>query len=157
MQINNLIPKTKNKKTMIVGRGGKRGKTSGRGGKGQTARAGNKRRPEVRDFIKRVPKLRGRGKNSNKSIQTKAFVINLDAIEEMYKSGDVVSIKTLTEKKAVVTFQGKMPTVKILGNGEITKKLTIEGLKISKLGHNETVGEFILRATHEHFRRAGVD
>ena len=53
MQIHTLIPKTKNTKTMIVGRGGKRGKTSGRGGKGQTARAGNKRRPELRDFIKK--------------------------------------------------------------------------------------------------------
>ncbi|MDO8430488.1 MAG: 50S ribosomal protein L15, partial [Candidatus Taylorbacteria bacterium] len=40
MQFHNLIPKTKNKKAMLVGRGGKRGKTSGRGGKGQTARAG---------------------------------------------------------------------------------------------------------------------
>jgi ribosomal protein L15 len=71
MQLNNLIPKTKNKKTMIVGRGGKRGKTSGRGGKGQTARAGNKRRPEIRDFIKRIPKLRGRGKQGLRSIQNK--------------------------------------------------------------------------------------
>src|SRR4051812_6762236 len=102
MQINTLKPRTKNKKTMIVGRGGKRGKTSGRGGKGQTARAGNKRRPEVRDFIKRVPKLRGRGKNSNKSIQDKSFVINIDAIAEIFNTGDVVSPKTLLEKKAVV-------------------------------------------------------
>lgn len=117
---------------MIVGRGGKRGKTSGRGGKGQTARAGNKRRPEVRDFIKRVPKLRGRGKNSNKSIQDKHFVINLDAIQEIFNTGDVVSMKTLAEKKAIVTFQGKFPSVKILGNGELTKKISIEGLKISK-------------------------
>jgi ribosomal protein L15 len=37
-------------------------------------------------------------------------------------------LKTLVEKKAIVTFQGKLPFVKILGNGEITKKLTIEGL-----------------------------
>ena len=43
----------------MVGRGGKHAKTSGRGGKGQTARAGNKRRPELRDVIKRLPKNRG--------------------------------------------------------------------------------------------------
>ncbi|MEK7569526.1 MAG: hypothetical protein AAB500_01380 [Patescibacteria group bacterium] len=43
----------------IVGRGGKHAKTSGRGGKGQTARAGNKRRPELRDIIKKLPKNRG--------------------------------------------------------------------------------------------------
>jgi len=43
----------------MVGRGGKHAKTSGRGGKGQTARAGNKRRPELRDIIKKLPKNRG--------------------------------------------------------------------------------------------------
>ena len=47
------------KKDRLVGRGGKHAKTSGRGGKGQTARAGNKRRPELRDIIKKLPKNRG--------------------------------------------------------------------------------------------------
>jgi large subunit ribosomal protein L15 len=56
---------------MIVARGGKRGKTAGRGTKGQKARAGHKIRPEIRDVIKRIPKMRGRGKNSNLSIQEK--------------------------------------------------------------------------------------
>ena len=51
MQIHTLKRNTSNKKARQVGRGGKRGKTSGRGGKGQTARAGNKRRPELRDMI----------------------------------------------------------------------------------------------------------
>ena len=59
MQIHNLQRIHKNKKDRIVGRGGKHAKTSGRGGKGQTARAGNKRRPELRDIIKKLPKNRG--------------------------------------------------------------------------------------------------
>ena len=59
MQIHNLKRKNKNKKDRLVGRGGKHAKTSGRGGKGQTARAGNKRRPELRDIIKKLPKNRG--------------------------------------------------------------------------------------------------
>jgi len=59
MQIHNLKRKHKNKKDRLVGRGGKHAKTSGRGGKGQTARAGNKRRPELRDIIKKLPKKRG--------------------------------------------------------------------------------------------------
>jgi ribosomal protein L15 len=59
MQIHNLKRIHKNKKDRIVGRGGKHAKTSGRGGKGQTARAGNKRRPELRDIIKKLPKNRG--------------------------------------------------------------------------------------------------
>ncbi len=59
MQIHNLKRLHKNKKDRLVGRGGKHAKTSGRGGKGQTARAGNKRRPELRDIIKKLPKNRG--------------------------------------------------------------------------------------------------
>src|SRR3989344_5255813 len=59
MQIHNLKRQHKNKRDRMVGRGGKHAKTSGRGGKGQTARAGNKRRPELRDVIKRLPKNRG--------------------------------------------------------------------------------------------------
>lgn len=59
MQINELKRTHKNKKERLLGRGGKHAKTSGRGGKGQTARAGNKRRPEMRDIIKKLPKLRG--------------------------------------------------------------------------------------------------
>lgn len=59
MQIHDVQRKHKNKKDRIVGRGGKHAKTSGRGGKGQTARAGNKRRPELRDIIKKLPKQRG--------------------------------------------------------------------------------------------------
>lgn len=67
MQINELKRTHKNKKDRIVGRGGKHAKTSGRGGKGQTARAGNKRRPELRDIIKKLPKLRGYRFNSRKA------------------------------------------------------------------------------------------
>ena len=69
MQINNLKRLHKNKKDRIVGRGGKHAKTSGRGGKGQTARAGNKRRPELRDIIKKLPKNRGyRFKSINRTV-----------------------------------------------------------------------------------------
>lgn len=71
MQFHSLKRRTKNKKARQVGRGGTRGKTAGRGTKGQNARAGRKKRPELRDIIKRVPKLRGRGVSSLKSFQTK--------------------------------------------------------------------------------------
>ena len=132
MQINNLIPKTKNKKTMLVGRGGKRGKTSGRGGKGQTARAGNKKRPELRDFIKRIPKLRGRGVNQNKSIETRPVIVNLDVIEAVFETGSIISPATLIEKNTIATIDGRIPMVKILGAGDVTKKFTIENCVISK-------------------------
>lgn len=76
MQIHNLKRQHKNKKDRLVGRGGKHAKTSGRGGKGQTARAGNKRRPELRDIIKKLPKNRG---YQFKSIQ-KVFVVEKDKL-----------------------------------------------------------------------------
>ncbi|MFA6353703.1 MAG: hypothetical protein WCW93_02115 [Candidatus Paceibacterota bacterium] len=76
MQIHNLKRKHKNKKDRLVGRGGKHAKTSGRGGKGQTARAGNKRRPELRDIIKKLPKNRG---YQFKSIQ-KVFILGKDKL-----------------------------------------------------------------------------
>lgn len=117
---------------MLVGRGGKRGKTSGRGGKGQTARAGHKSRPELRDFIKRIPKLRGRGVNQNKSPNEKPVVVNLDAIEAVFESGSVISPATLIAKKTISTQDGRIPQVKILGAGDITKKFTIESCLISK-------------------------
>jgi large subunit ribosomal protein L15 len=132
MQINNLIPKTKNKKAILVGRGGKRGKTSGRGGKGQTARAGNKKRPELRDFIKRIPKLRGRGVNQNKSIDTKPVIVNLDVIEAVFETGSIVSPATLIERNTISLIDGRIPMVKILGSGDITKKFNIENCLISE-------------------------
>ncbi len=132
MQTHNLIPKTKNKKTMIVARGGKRGKTSGRGGKGQTARAGNKRRPELRDFIKRIPKLRGRGVNPHKSIETKPLAINLGVIDAVAKAGSIITPKTLIEMKVISTFEGKIPRVKILAGGDISKKISVENCIVSK-------------------------
>ena len=76
MQIHNLKRTHKNKKDRIVGRGGKHAKTSGRGGKGQTARAGNKRRPELRDIIKKLPKNRG---YRFKSV-AKAFILKKDKL-----------------------------------------------------------------------------
>lgn len=76
MQIHDLKRTHKNKKDRIVGRGGKHAKTAGRGGKGQTARAGNKRRPELRDIIKKLPKLRGYKFNS----VTKIIVVKQDTL-----------------------------------------------------------------------------
>ena len=132
MQINQIKRIHPNKKRMIVARGGKRGKTSGRGGKGQSARAGNKRRPEWRDIIKRLPKLRGRGKNSNKPFAIRAEVINLDIIESNFNAGELVTPTTLVEKGVLSTYSGNLPKVKILGQGDLTKSVTISGCEASE-------------------------
>ncbi len=131
MQFHQLKRIHKNKKRMTVARGGKRGKTSGRGGKGQSARAGNKRRPEWRDIIKRLPKLRGRGVNSNKPVEDAYKVINVSLIEAAYGAGDMVTPTTLIEKGLVVTYSGNVPPIKILGDGEITKAVKVSGCAIS--------------------------
>ncbi len=127
MRIHELKRKTKNKKTHIIGRGGTRGKTSGRGGKGQTARAGHKARPEMRDFIKKLPKLRG---YSFKTIQEKPIVINLGDLE-VFENNAKVNPRTLVEKGLVEMSKGKNPRVKVLSMGEITKKLIISNILVS--------------------------
>lgn len=132
MQLHTIKRVNENKKRMTVGRGGKRGKTAGRGTKGQNARAGRKKRPEVRDFIKRLPKLRGHGKNSNLTIQDKPVIINLRNLETAFKAGETVSPETLVEKKVISLYKGNLPEVKILSVGEITKKITIEDCKVSE-------------------------
>lgn len=131
MQLHNLKRRTPNKKKSYVGRGGKRGKTSGKGTKGQNSRAGRKKRPEMRDIIKKIPKLRGRGKNSFLSIQEKPVVINLDVIEKAVKAGDAVSPQYFVEKGLLSKSKGLFPKVKILGNGEITKKIAISDCLVS--------------------------
>lgn len=131
MQTHNLKRVSPNKRSVQVGRGGKRGKTSGRGGKGQTARAGHKIRPEIRDMIKRIPKLRGRGKNIFQSFQQKSLPINLVLIEKHFGDGDQVTPKTLSEKGLVRGNKGSELLVKVLANGEITKKLAFSGCTFS--------------------------
>lgn len=131
MQINNLKRKTKNKKSVQVGRGGTRGKTSGRGTKGQLARSGRKLRPELRDIIKKLPKLRGRGKNSLLSIQTKPQIVTLADIEVNFNAGDNVSPSALLSKGIIKLYKGKKESVKILATGELTKKVTILNCIIS--------------------------
>ncbi len=117
-------------KSAQVGRGGKRGKTSGRGTKGQKARAGHKIRPEIRDMIKRLPKLRGRGKSTFKSFAEKPLAINLSSLSA-FASGDKVTPSTLIEKGVISSYKGRVPAVKILGNGEISAKLTFVDCTVS--------------------------
>ena len=134
MQLHSLSPRTKNRKNPPVGRGGKRGKTSGRGGKGQTARAGHKIRPEVRDLIKKLPKRRGHGKNRARTVRTNRIpvsAVNLDALELNYKAGETVSPASLVARGLVRRAKGRAPVVKILGTGELTKALVVKGCTLS--------------------------
>ena len=131
MQSNTLKAKTKRKTSQQVGRGGTRGKTSGRGTKGQNARSGRKKRPELRDFIKRFPKLRGRGVSSFKSREVKPLAVNLSLIEKHFAAGETVNQASLVAKKIINLKKSADVTVKILGTGEISKKLSFDGVEVS--------------------------
>lgn len=134
MQLHELKPKTKGKSAKRIGRGGKRGKTSGRGHKGQKARAGNSTRPEIREHIKKLPKLRGHGVNRARTVNSERVVpvvINVAALDAAFEAGATVTPKTMVVAGAIATVRRKAPTVKILGNGELSKKLNIEGCQVS--------------------------
>lgn len=131
MQLHLLQPKTKAKKGKRVGRGGKRGTYSGKGLKGQKSRAGHRIRPELRDIMKKLPKMRGRGKNSNLSIEQKPLVINLDMIEKTFSSGTSLTPALLAEKNLISLREVKRP-VKILGRGVFSKKMTFTGFVFSE-------------------------
>lgn len=130
--MNELKRSTPNKKSKRVGRGGLRGKTSGRGHKGQKQHGGHGIRAEIRDQIKKLPKLRGRGKNSNKSIKPDNIAINVATIEANFANGETVSPSTLKEKGIISGKAVRHASVKILGNGDLSKSVTVEGCLVSK-------------------------
>jgi len=132
MQLHQVQRKTKRAKSRQVGRGGKRGKTAGRGHKGQKQHGGHGIRPDMRDTIKKLPKLRGRGINTNKSIERPTRIVNLETISNEFKAGELVSPKTLMEKKIVRAVYGKLPKVKVLSVGELDKKVVFEKCIFSK-------------------------
>lgn len=131
MQIHTLKAKTKRAKHVQVGRGGKRGKTSGRGTKGQKARAGAKLRPEMRDIIKKIPKLRGRGKNSNLPVKN-TVAVTLNMLEKAFNAGDEVTVTTLRQKSLITAVEARARSAKIVATGTLSKKLTISGIPASE-------------------------
>jgi large subunit ribosomal protein L15 len=120
------------KKIQRVGRGigSGRGKTSGRGEKGDGSRSGYKRRYGYEGG--QVPlyrKLPIRGFTRGRFVKP-SQAINLSDIEDYFNDGDVVNMATLREKGLI---HRRLPSgIKILSNGELTKKVTIEANAFSK-------------------------
>lgn len=117
----------KKKKRVARGPGSGTGKTAGRGEKGQKSRSGG---TKPRYFEGgQMPLYRRLPKRGFKNIFKVRFeVVNLKEIEEKYTDGEVVSPKTLKDKNII---KGKGP-VKILGDGNLTKKVSFEGVVFSK-------------------------
>lgn len=105
------------------------GKTSGRGGKGQTARSGGQIRLGFEGgqipLVRRLP-IRG---FNNYNFRKNYTVINVNLLNA-FNDGDTVDVNTLQEKGLVgdVASYG----IKVLGNGELTKKLTVKANKFTK-------------------------
>ncbi len=129
--MNDLKRRNQNKKAKLVGRGKKRGKTSGRGTKGQKSRAGHSIRPEIRDMIKKYPKLRGRGKNSFKAFRATPAVVNVATLAKVFEKGADITPATLLAQGLITRRNGVLPMVKILANGEISHAVTIYDCSVS--------------------------
>lgn len=134
MQLHELKPTKKRVTKKRIGRGGKRGKTSGRGHKGQKARAGNSTRPEMRDIIKKLPKLRGHGVNRADTVNAErkqAKPVNVSVLEAHFEAGADVNPKSIVAIGILRKVRGRAPMVKILGNGDLSKKLKVTNCMVS--------------------------
>lgn len=119
------------KKSKRVGRGpgSGLGKTSGRGEKGAGSRSGYKRRlTNEGGQVPQFKKLPTRG-FSNARFRKPFHVINLDLIEKMFEEGEVVNLITLSEHGFL---SGTSYGLKVLGKGELSKKVSIEANAFSK-------------------------
>jgi len=130
MRLHNLKPRPGAKhrdKRKGIGESSGHGKTSGRGGKGQTARAGSGIRLGFEGgqmpLLRRIPK---RGFN-NKAFGTHLSVINVAALNE-FADGATVTPATLLEQGILKKL---LEGVKVLGDGELTKKLTVKAQQFS--------------------------
>jgi large subunit ribosomal protein L15 len=123
MQLHDLSLTMRRKKQKRVGRGGKRGTTSGRGQKGQKARAGHRIRPASRDLFMRIPKLRG---VKHRRVTPRAIPVNV---------GDLARLNVAEITPAVLLERGfvrrRGERAKVLGGGELKKAITVRGLAVS--------------------------
>lgn len=129
MQLHQLKPIHKPKKPKRIGLGGAHGSHSGRGVKGQRVRAGKRLKPIIREWIKRYPKLRG---YKFKKVKLKPAILNVGILGRKFEADEIVSPKILIEKKLIRKIEGRIPKVKILGEGEMKKALVIENCIVSK-------------------------
>jgi large subunit ribosomal protein L15 len=125
--VNRGITKHKKRKRIGRGRGSGTGKTSGRGHKGQKSRAGYSRKPTFQGgampMVRRVPK---RGFNNKFALNVVA--LNVCDLDAAFTDGEKVSPETLRERAIL---KERYDVLKILGDGELTKKLDVAAHRFS--------------------------
>jgi large subunit ribosomal protein L15 len=131
MQIHDLAPapgSRKERKRVGRGNGSGHGSTAGRGDKGQNSRAGGGKGPGFEGgqnpLAMRLPKLPGFKNRWRQEYD----VVNVSRLEGLFADGDVVDPESLKAKGVVKSADA---VVKVLGDGEITKKLTVRVAKVS--------------------------
>lgn len=117
-------------KRLGQGHGSGRGKTGGRGTKGQNAKGKRSLSFEggALTLIKRLPFMRGKGKN--KSFKNQPVTVNVEFLNSL-KKGTVVDAKSLIDQEIVNARDAKEYGIKILGSGKLTVSLTVK-LPVSK-------------------------
>ena len=129
MKLHELHPaegSTASQKRLGRGSGSGLGKTSGKGHKGAKARSGGGKRPGFEGgqmpLYRRVPK-----RGFNNVFRTEYAEVNVERLEA-FENGETVNAQALLEKKII---RKELDGVKILGGGELTKKLTVQAAKFS--------------------------
>ncbi|GER85562.1 MAG: 50S ribosomal protein L15 [Thermogemmatispora sp.] len=137
MKLSDLRPAPgSHKRSRRVGRGhgSGRGKTAGRGTKGQKARTGGKVSQAFgggqTPLSQRLPFLRGIG-NSNAPFRKEYAIVNVESLERFFEPGAQVTPETLAEKHLLSSTESR-GLVKILGDGELHRPLTVRAHKFSE-------------------------
>lgn len=131
MKLHELAPACPTKKAWRKGRGpgSGNGKTGGRGHKGQQARSGGGVRIGFEGgqmpAYRRLPK---RGFNNDR-FATNYAIVNLSVLDKFFEDGAVVDLVALVEANVI---SKPLDGLKVLGNGNLTKKLTVKAHKISE-------------------------
>ena len=140
LSLNNLQRPTKLKKKRIRrGRGNSsnRGTYSGRGQKGQRSRSGGKSGLKLLGFkvnLHQTPKIGG-----FKSKRERPIIVNLNVLAKNFSAGDKITPQILEKKKIIKQQKGKNVKIKILGQGEIKKKLIIQNCQISATARQKII------------------
>jgi large subunit ribosomal protein L15 len=122
------IHKGRNRKRIGRGPGSGHGKTAGRGHKGQGSRAGSSRKPTFQGgampLVRRVPK---RGFNNRWGLTV--MVVNVGEIDKAFDAGAEVTLEAMAKKNLA---KGRFDVLKVLGDGDLTKKVKISAHRFSK-------------------------
>jgi large subunit ribosomal protein L15 len=122
--LNTLVPIVKKRKR--IGRGGSRGSTSGKGHKGQKARTSGGIAIGFEGgqmpLYRRIPK---RG-FTNARFKRNVVIVNLEQIDRISTDGDIVTAQMLLEKRVIRPSKGRGYELKVLGEGTLSKKITVQ-------------------------------